>query len=419
LEGLVWKEISNSTYGKTAQGLKRKRVYDMRDMVTKILPESRITNPCFAAYITSFVRAVLGEVMNSIPRSSMVFSCTTDGFITNATAEQIKAAQSGPLVQLFAEARQELTGDPTTLEIKHKVRQPLGWRTRGQATLKPGLDSSRKTEFNIVLAKGGIFTPRHIEADTDENAYILELFFGREPDQMIEKEGLTGIRDIVEWDADLVEKLISKRLNMEFDWKRRPLALAQDPRRGHVLFSTQPWHSVDQFRTTRQAWEDYNSKGRACIKSASDFEQFATYLEITVGLPKELRRHLRRLDPDIKRLRMMVCSAWKHRKAGFAEFESEYTASEFAAMLTELRIPCRTTDVENALKRVFVEYNCPPTQAVRDALDRLQTRFPSLHTAKFLFLAATDVGVSIRPTTSRCEFVQRCLGEQGDLAKAA
>ncbi len=41
LEGLFWKEISNSTYGKTAQGLRKKRVYDMRDKATKELPPRR------------------------------------------------------------------------------------------------------------------------------------------------------------------------------------------------------------------------------------------------------------------------------------------------------------------------------------------------------------------------------------------
>jgi hypothetical protein len=33
---------------------------------TKILPPSKITNSFFAAYITSFVRAVLGEIINSL-----------------------------------------------------------------------------------------------------------------------------------------------------------------------------------------------------------------------------------------------------------------------------------------------------------------------------------------------------------------
>lgn len=73
LRNLFWKELSNSSYGKTAQGLREKRVYDLRDRDTKPLPPSKITNPFFAAYITSFVRATLGEIINALPAEVCVF----------------------------------------------------------------------------------------------------------------------------------------------------------------------------------------------------------------------------------------------------------------------------------------------------------------------------------------------------------
>ena len=53
----TWKEIGNSVYGKTAQGLKAKNVYDNRSDQSQRLPPSRVTQPYLAAYITS-----LGEV---------------------------------------------------------------------------------------------------------------------------------------------------------------------------------------------------------------------------------------------------------------------------------------------------------------------------------------------------------------------
>jgi hypothetical protein len=139
LENLFWKELSNSTYGKTAQGLRKKRVFDIRDKTMQDLPESKITNPFYASYITSFVRAALGELMNLLPKEVCVFSCTTDGFLTNATKEQMNEASTGPIADLYRASRQRLTGQPEMLEIKHQVRKPLGWRTRGQATLKEGL----------------------------------------------------------------------------------------------------------------------------------------------------------------------------------------------------------------------------------------------------------------------------------------
>ncbi len=105
-EAMFWKEIANSTYGKTAQGLREKRVYDMRDQTMKALPPSAITNPFFASYITSFVRAVLGEIINRIPPDKVVFSATTDGFITDAVHKEIEGAQGGTLATLFMQAQE-------------------------------------------------------------------------------------------------------------------------------------------------------------------------------------------------------------------------------------------------------------------------------------------------------------------------
>jgi hypothetical protein len=62
-----------------------------------------------------------------------------------------------------------------------------------------------------------------------------------------------------------------------------------------------------------------------------DFEQFATFLEVNVGLPKEQRKYLRKKDPDINRLRLMICSAWKQGKAGFTKDDQNYSASQFAS----------------------------------------------------------------------------------------
>jgi hypothetical protein len=412
LAGLVWKEISNSTYGKTAQGLREKRVYDMRALSTKVLPPSRITNPFFAAYITSYVRAVLGEIMNSLKHPTTVFSCTTDGFITNACPDEIERAQQGPLARLFAQARKELTNDPRVLEIKHEIRQPLGWRTRGQATLKPGLSEVNGEDYNIVLAKGGIFTQSKYDSDRQQNEYITKLFFGRDPNLVLEVEALTGIRDIVENDADLVGKLITKRLNMEFDWKRRPLGLGESQQFKHVLFSTQPWRSVEQFQKIRGAWDDYTRTEKACIKNLMDFDRFATYIETRAALPKKVSRFLKRDRPDIHRLRQMLCSAWHEGIAGFTRKDRRMTARDFATALDSMGVPCQKTDVENGKKRMFVPRFCPPTPAAKEALSKLSLIFPSLKAEQFLCLDVSQDAVSIRPTMAQCPHVQRCL--EGD-----
>ena len=221
-DALFWKELTNSTYGKTAQGLREKRVFDMRERSTKALPASPITNPYFASYITSFVRGTLGEIINALPPEVAVFSATTDGFLSNANVDQIERAQKGPLAGTFRNARTELTGVPGVLEAKHEIAQPLGWRTRGQATLRPGPLNPNDKTYHIVLAKSGIYTPPALDTDELENEFIVNLFFNRTVDDVVRIAAKTGIRDMLDYDADLVEKNVEKSLNMEFDFKRRP-----------------------------------------------------------------------------------------------------------------------------------------------------------------------------------------------------
>jgi hypothetical protein len=129
----TWKEIGNSVYGKLAQGLREKRIYDSRTNSSQILPPSKITQPYLAAYVTSIVRAVLGELIAKIPSDKVVVSATTDGFISNAPKENVDV--SGTLSLFFADLAERMTGSRDFLEMKHIVPQVLCFKTRGQLTV--------------------------------------------------------------------------------------------------------------------------------------------------------------------------------------------------------------------------------------------------------------------------------------------
>jgi hypothetical protein len=394
-EGLFWKEISNSTYGKTAQGLRQKRVYDMRDRETKLLPPSKITNPCFASYITSYVRAVIGEIMNAIPANKMVFSCTTDGFITNASESEIPRLSATFLSTIYKQAREELTGDSTILEIKHSIRQPVGWRTRGQATLKqhPDLIDNDK---GIILAKAGIFTKAESETTEQRNQEITDLFFNRTPSSRILVESLTGIRDIVEHDADLVSKEIDKRLSMEYDWKRQPTKTHVLEEYNHIYFETRPWQSIEQFNAMRDIWDEYTKNSPICIKTMENFHCFADYVECK-GVDPEKSKYSKKKNPDIERLRSSLCSAWKHSEGGLLK-DPSMSATQFANLLSSNGVPCKRTDVENAMKKPFEKNMCFATKQVRDLLRVFKKRlFPNLDISQFLIESKTRNSVTIRP----------------------
>ena len=186
---LFWKEVGNSSYGKTAQGLLKKRVFDLRSNGMVPLPESPITQPFFASFITSFTRAVLGEILNGFPSDVRVFSVTTDGFLSNASDEQISKACSGPLFDAFAKGRLALDSSAQPLEIKHEIRQPLGWRTRGSATLMRGEDPDK----GIVLQKGGIKTP-DLMSLAEQNDHIVQLFLNRAPHHKLDYSVGIGLK---------------------------------------------------------------------------------------------------------------------------------------------------------------------------------------------------------------------------------
>lgn len=395
LAGLFWKEISNSTYGKTAQGLRKKRVYDLRDRDTHQLPPSRITNPCFAAYITSFVRALLGEIMNRLPVNSMVFSCTTDGFITNIDKSVIKDLQGGTLGKIYSKSRMHLVGSPEILEIKHEVRQPIGWKTRGQATLKSHPEFQDE-EYGIVLAKGGIFTKPESEEDSEQNDEIIRLFFDRTSDSVILVESMVGVRDIVENNADLVVRQINKKLNMEYDWKRQSLGCSMSKEYPHIYFSTRPWHSLNQFVEIRNSWEEYTKNDGACLKSVEDFDAFADYVEAHT-LSQEKSKYLKRSNPDINRLRQALCCAWQQRAGGVLKGDDGATASQFAAILSAHGVPCKRTDVENGKKKTFEPHSVPATTRVKSILEELKGVFPYLKPDEFLYQHTHVNVLTLRP----------------------
>lgn len=411
LKELFWKELVNSTYGKLAQGLMRRRIYDMRDRATRPLPPSRITNPFFASYTTSYVRATLGEIMNSIPKDTMVFSCTTDGFLTDASDVAMLAAQSGVLATAYRTSRMSVSGENKVLEIKHRVRRLLGWKTRGQATLEHG-DNIEASDANIVLAKSSIYTEGALDTTDLQNDYIVRLFFDRKPEQELIVHSVMGLRDIVERDNDLVEKIHTRRLNMEYDFKRRPHGVGASPDYGkHVLFSTSPWDTFEQFRDFREMLVVYQKDHPVCIKTIEDLHRLLDFAAIRLSVAPTNRAYLRKTakEPDIARLRIAICSAWKHSKAGFQTSDKTISATQFANILSMRGIPCKRSHVEYGRRKLFVPNSCPRTNRAAAALAALRKRFPSLD--ETAFFAPTESSLSFQTVGgAECPFVALAEG---------
>ena len=429
LDNLFWKELVNSTYGKTAQGLRERRIYDLRDAETKPLEPSKITNPVYAAFITAFCRGVLGEIMNALPPDVSIFSVTTDGFLTTASDEQMSEA-GGLLTGYYLAARRLLQGAEAMVgpnvriyEVKHIIRQPLGWRTRGQATIAPSrLKDWKETNLEpsddekIVLAKGGIQLDRTL-TKSEQNDEIIQLYFNRKPTDTLTATLGAGIREMYEQGMDFVDKSVTKRLSMEYDWKRRPakasdVAVASKDGADfeHLAFSTMPWDTADQFYKVREVWAQYNKSKFHCLKSLTDYTEFAKFFEATLAASGEAGAYIATVDGPLKRLRRDLVIAHKLRKAGTHQLKPhacgrenifptyKLKAKDFAEMLSdEFGVPCVKVDVDNARKNaVFKPYQVPRTGETLAVFGKIKREmFPYLEIEEFLTKKAEfnlDVG---------------------------
>jgi len=78
--------------------------------------------------VTGYVRALLAEIMNALPNHVLIFSCTTDGFLSTATRDEIDTACEGVMASAYRKARFDVAGSDEIIELKHQTGQLLGWR---------------------------------------------------------------------------------------------------------------------------------------------------------------------------------------------------------------------------------------------------------------------------------------------------
>ena len=382
LEKQFWKEIVNGTYGKTAQGLRLKRAFNTRSEDSKPLPPSKITNAFYASYTTSFVRAVLGEIVNYLPSNVEISNITTDGFLCTAPKSKIRKALKGEVGRLYYKQALHFHGKKKLakldyLEVKHEVKQPLGWKTRGQATLAPWEDKK------IVLAKAGIRTSEQsMDSESEQNEEIVELFLNRTPKTTFKVEYDASTRVIYGYDFDNVRFESERTLNMEYDWKRRPNNASIRFIRGvsHLFFDTLPWTTVDDFMDCRDAWNSYTKTEKKPLKTIHDLEMFLAYKDEFIVKEKRKResrrtksKYLHRKEPHIQSLRVELCSAFAQGLIGFPEkAKRKINYPQFAEILTRNGIRTKRTDVENGLYRPLQYHSVSRSPELELAVARIK-----------------------------------------------
>lgn len=294
---LLWEKyiklVGNGLYGKTAQGLKKKRVFEAGELKHIDLPHSPITYAACAAHVTGFIRAVMSEIIDRLPRHRTVVSVTTDGFLTDATKEELDACLDGPMASRFVDLCRRVAPGKDALELKHQGVQIVAMKTRGQLTAAAFEDKP------IILAKGSVsppikpgdgVTPDQFKAL--QNDYMLDLYLNRQPGQRTTIRPFVSLRDQLVHSKDVIRLTRSIRLNLEFDFKRKPVnpVVRQVNGQDHLAFDTVPWQRADQVDTTREIFDVWAKDH--CLKTLDDWASWETYSN-AVGPLKAVRKNKR------------------------------------------------------------------------------------------------------------------------------
>lgn len=363
LEKKFWKEIGNSLYGKLAQGLHAKTAFDTARGLNSPLPPSSVTQPFFAAHVTGFVRAVVGELMNALPPNAIVVSVTTDGFLTDASIEDID--MSGPLSSRFQALCDIADPGSSMLTCKHQVRQLVAMKTRGQLTYK------ESEGFPIVHARAGVKPPADIPRD-DYNRYMVDLYMNRAPGQKLRRGSLISTRDMWLNESDLVAVESEIRLNLEFDFKRQLLAPTMNE--GHLLMHSRPWDDMSQALKQRQLFDDWRQTH--ALKDEADWEDWCDFLYCrNVFTPLKLKVGLNRSDDVLVRLFLRALA--QHQWGLTPDDRKIQTSKETATWLVSEGYSVTFSDVKNAgrAKIPQVVFHSE-TSRMTHLLSIINTRYP-------------------------------------------
>ena len=364
LEEKFWKEIGNSLYGKLAQGLRAKTAFDTARGLNRSLPPSSVTQPFFAAHVTGFIRAVVGELMNALPSDSSVVSVTTDGFLTNCPLNKI--TMSGPLSSRFQSLCDIVDPGSSMLTCKHEVSQLIAMKTRGQLTYRAIQGKP------VVHARAGVKPPADIPR-SDYNDYMVDLYLNRLPGQTLSRSTLISTREMWLSESDLVSREQDIRLNLEFDFKRQPVQPAMNE--GHLLMFSRPWDNMEEALQQRSLFDDWRQTHT--LKTLADWDDWCDFLYCrTVFSDMKLKVGSKRSDDILVRLflRALTQCQW----GLMLKDKKSYSCKEVAEWLTSEGYSVTVTDVKNAVRAKIPQMKFSSvTPRMKSLMDIIARKYPT------------------------------------------
>jgi len=363
----VAKEIGNSLYGKTAQGVanmrgnrdgaaqsvRQTRSFDSREGKMRDLDPSKITQPLLAAFITGLVRAVLSEMIAALPSDAKLLTATTDGFLSDVDADRLNT--SGPLIRFFSQLREIVSGDPNPIEVKGEAAEVIVVKTRGAFATKP-IDAGNPGK--PILARAGQKLETPISDRWEECREWEQIYRARTYDLKHTQRRMIDLQTQWQSDADLTDYMQEVRVNLDYDLKRKPVAVAN--RNGVICCSTEPWQTVGEFNTWRDAFEKWRAKKGRVLRTVQDWEDFVAYKRDVAQKAQAGVRTSRR--PPVVQL-FLRCYAFGKLGLPGRDFAAA------AGLVTEHGWPTTIQNVKDAKRRGSVKVG------VIDELDEAERNF--------------------------------------------
>lgn len=365
-----WKEQGNSIYGRLAMGLRDKRVFNIKEGVMNRLQRGEVTNAFFSAYVSGTGKALLSAMLIGIPKDKTVISLTTDGFITNATSDEIDL--SHPVCERFKTWFHMIDlKKGEILEEKNRMLQVLGMRTRGQVTIK------QAAGWQGVNAKAGVQLPDEFTTHEAQLNEMKRLYMERTPESTFTQKSLTSTNNMARHNRDMVMQITEQRLGLEPDFKRDllPIGMAEIGEQTHLQCLSVPHRTVEDMINMRECFEVWRETN--CLKSMEDFEAWEDYFKLSTSLRGTGVKVLKG-ENSATVFKRMFLKVWAQEQCGV---KRDTTQAEFARWLSGLDNGQYTTTSSavstagNLAKSKIVYGVFPTTVKIERFLDLILKRY--------------------------------------------
>lgn len=264
LEEQMWKLISNSLYGKMGQGLRNKKAFSLQALKSTEIPNSVITHAAYASLTTSFTRAVISATMNELHlRGYRTVSVTTDGLVTDADENTMQNLTLYDFSNIIKDTLNDLNLDSNKIfELKHKSQEFISAKTR----VSTGVGQIQN--YDIMKAVTGYRIDKSIQ---NKHEHVARLYLERKGKVETTLKVFPSVRDLMLKDRDFLAEEVKRKLNWEYDFKRKidRVEEVESDVLGlkHIHMTTIPWESVEEFSKYR----DIIDKSNMCLKTVDDY----------------------------------------------------------------------------------------------------------------------------------------------------